>query len=683
MHRPFLPQEYALSKNATLTVPVPKGYARLAPALRARVADVLVGLTLAACIAALIGGSNLEGVWLRLPVNLALVALLPVCWVTVRRMPDRTSPILRGGLVAGLIGLSVLAMALHKASGFLSLAGLLTLLSAMALRGSMSRALVRGRDVRVGTRTAALAAFETVEGLAAALVLVLLVWHFGVEAFRIPSSSMAPTLLGDVVKGDRVLVDKFAYQWRDPERWEPVVFRYPLRRNEPYVKRLIGMPGEQVLVAQGDIYIKQHANADIELLTKTPAAREVLWLPLLRPMRDRRDWVANFHRDGSADYDNGWIRLPEDSRATYPRDGANPTDIRDHDASFGATQTPPGAFSQFVVGDNRVRGTARLRDDGGLAITLIRDADEYTLELRPGVGSARLFHREDDEFDHRQIGREDLSGVEVGQEVRFGFWLADGELGVEIGGREVARRHVGTALLSQLRARDAEQPLRLDSPEALEIARAQPPGGFRGRVVLRALDSGADVRLDGIERDIYYRGRMLDQPFGGRDQLPLGVALGDDQHFVLGDNSPDSADSRYWTRVTLFFEDGTQVTGALDMPTQPELVGLLNRTDSGDGFSVYGYLNRLAHFTPEERGDDREDADARVATDSLELFKRAATDYGRAAIDFYTEGGGYRRVRLADVEHLQVESAPQVERHLFVGRPWAVFLSPRGPKFID
>jgi signal peptidase I len=672
-----------LSKDARLTAPAPKGYARLAPQLRGRVADVLAGLTFVACVAALFGGTNLEGVWLRLPVNFALVALLPVCWFLVRHRQDRTSPILRGGLVAGLIGLSVLAMALHKASGFLSLAGLLTLLSALALRGSMAQALIRGRDVRVGQRTPALVVFETVEGLAAALILVLLVWHFGVEAFRIPSSSMAPTLLGDVVKGDRVLVDKFVYQRRDPERWEPVVFRYPLRRNEPYVKRLIGMPGEQVLIAHGDIYIRRHDNAEIELLTKTPAARDVLWFPLLRQMRDSRDWVGNFHREGGASFEDGWISLPAESLAVFPRDGANPTDIRDHDASFGATQTHPGHYSRFVVGDNRVRGQARLRDDGGLAVTLVRDADEYTLELRPGVGSARLFHRETGEPDHRQIAQDALSGVEVRQDVRFAFWLADGEIGVEIGGREVARRHVGTPLLSQLQARDAEQPLRLDSPEAIKIARAEPPGGFRGRVVLRALDAGADVRLAGIERDIYYRARLLDRRLGGQAQLPLGVALGDDQYFVLGDNSPDSADSRHWTRITLFLEDGRQLTGALDLATQPELVNLLNLAEAGDGFSVYGYLNRLAHFTPEEREDDRDHADARVATDSLELFKRAATDHGRGAVVFYTEGGGHQTVRLDEVEHLQVEAWPWVERHLFVGRPWTVFLSPRGPKFID
>jgi len=672
-----------VAETGTLKAPAPKGYAKLSPGLRSRVADVAFVVALVACVVALFGGSNLDGVWLRFPVNFALIALLPACWVLHRRKATTTAPVLRGGVLAGLIGLAVLAMALHKASGFVSLAGLLSFVSALAMRGSVNRALVRGRDIKVGERSPALLVFENIESLAAALILVLLVWHFGLEAFRIPSGSMAPTLLGDPVTGDRVLVDKFAYQWREPERWEPVVFRYPLRRSEPYVKRLVGLPGEQLLIAGGDIYIKRHDNAEIELLTKTPEAREVLWLPVIHGVRERRDWVTHFHREGDADFEGGWIRLRENGSAIFPRDGTSPGDIRDHDASFGATETHASQFNRHVVGDSRIRATARLRENGGLLVTLVRDADEYTLELQQGVGGAKLFHRETGETSQTRIAMEDLRGVEVHDQVRFSFWLADGEIGLELDGRHVARKHVGTPLLDQLRARDADSRLRLDSPEAIEIASAEPPAGRRGRIVMRPVDAGAEVRVAGIDRDIYYIGRQMDRRFVGLVELPLGVTLEGDQHYVLGDNSAGSADSRYWVRITLFLNDGTQVTGALDMPTQPELVGLLARTATSDGMNAYVHLQQLAHFTPQERGDDREHADTLVVRDSLELFREAARQHGRAGMDFFTEGGGYRRIVLADVENIQVEAHPHVERKLFVGRPWSVFLSPRGAKLID
>src|SRR5690606_33018645 len=157
---------------------------------------------------------------------------------------------------------------------------------------------IRGRDIRPAKRSPITTLFEQVESLAAALVLVLLVWHFGLEAFRIPSGSMAPTLLGDPISGDRVLVDKFTYAYRDPERWEPVVFRYPRRRTDPYVKRCIGLPGEQVLIARGDVYVRLPGNDKIELLRKTPRAREVLWLPIIENLSSNTAWVKNFKRDG-------------------------------------------------------------------------------------------------------------------------------------------------------------------------------------------------------------------------------------------------------------------------------------------------------------------------------------------------------------------------------------------------
>lgn len=671
-----------------------KGYARLPLWLRSRMADGICALALMACVIALFASPAIEGVWLRLPVLLALILVILSAWVLYRRpmlvpsLSEKLLPVIRGGLVVALIGLSMLAMALHHASGFASLAGLLAFVAALALRGSVEKALIRGRDLRTLERKPLAALFENIESLAAALVIVLLVWHFGLEAFRIPSGSMAPTLLGDPVWGDRVLVDKFAYQIRDPQRWEPVVFRYPLRRGEPYVKRCVALPGEQVLIAQGDVYIKRHDNAEIELLTKSKRAREVLWLPYIGAVRDNTDWVRNFHREGAAEFIDGRVRLGEGAAATFPRGrGAAPGDAVDHDASFGATETPAGFFGANVVGDLRVRATALLAEGNGVAVTLMRDADEYTLELRTGAGGAKLFHAEQGSAERAELSAEGLEGFTVPQRLRFEFSLADGELELVANGRVVAVRHVGTPLLQQLRARDAEKRIRLDEEVALRMAHAAPPLGKRGRVVLRGLQGGGELQVQGIERDVYYLGRMLDEPTG-RTDLPLGIALEDDHYFVLGDNSPGSLDARAWTRITLFMNDGTQVTGSLDGATQPALTQMLMRAESpGDPFNAMAKLQRVAHFAPTERDPDRDDdlalADAKEIAEALRMFKEAATGYGRGAIDFWTEGGGYVRVRLQDVDHFNVSAHPYVQRRLFVGRPFAVFLSPRGMNLID
>lgn len=86
------------------------------------------------------------------------------------------------------------------------------------------------------------------------ILAVLILRSFVVEPFRIPSESMVPTLL----KGDFILVNKFAYGLRlpvlntkligngEPARGDVVVFRYPLEPTVAYIKRVVGLPGDQL-----------------------------------------------------------------------------------------------------------------------------------------------------------------------------------------------------------------------------------------------------------------------------------------------------------------------------------------------------------------------------------------------------------------------------------------------------
>ena len=106
------------------------------------------------------------------------------------------------------------------------------------------------------------------------LVIILLVlvvrWAF-IEPFKIPSGSMEPTLEGDprFMRGDRVFVNKLHYglrvpfsnarlfQWHEPERFELVVFRAVQEdaQHNILIKRIIGLPGEEVHIADGDVHI--------------------------------------------------------------------------------------------------------------------------------------------------------------------------------------------------------------------------------------------------------------------------------------------------------------------------------------------------------------------------------------------------------------------------------------------
>jgi signal peptidase I len=87
------------------------------------------------------------------------------------------------------------------------------------------------------TVLAAAAILSFAEGYAAALK------HFVVEAFKIPSGSMLPTLF----VGDHVFIDKL----RGPVRGDPVVFPFPEHPSQSFLKRIIGMPGETLVFRGG------------------------------------------------------------------------------------------------------------------------------------------------------------------------------------------------------------------------------------------------------------------------------------------------------------------------------------------------------------------------------------------------------------------------------------------------
>src|SRR5690242_9291946 len=169
---------------------------------------------------------------------------------------------------------------------------------------------------------------ETIEAVVVALILALLVRGFEAEAFVIPTGSMAPTLMGrhkeitcpqcgyvysvnaseevegfgganphsrrvfsgicvncrfqaqvddePSFKGDRILVMKFPYDMpflpgsSPPERWDVVVFRYPEEPEVSYIKRLVGLPGEELSIYFGDVYIKPPGGDQPSQIARKP-----------------------------------------------------------------------------------------------------------------------------------------------------------------------------------------------------------------------------------------------------------------------------------------------------------------------------------------------------------------------------------------------------------------------------
>ena len=104
---------------------------------------------------------------------------------------------------------------------------------------------------------------ENIEAILVAVVLALFIRTFVVQAFKIPSGSMKNTLL----IGDHILVNKFTYgiklpftgttlvPIKDPQRGDIVVFKYPNDPSKDFIKRVVGIAGDQIEIRNKEVYV--------------------------------------------------------------------------------------------------------------------------------------------------------------------------------------------------------------------------------------------------------------------------------------------------------------------------------------------------------------------------------------------------------------------------------------------
>jgi signal peptidase I len=186
---------------------------------------------------------------------------------------------------------------------------------------------------------------ETIESIVVAFILAFLFRTFEAEAFVIPTGSMAPTLLGqhkDVTcdkcgtdftvgasdemdddafnpdhrlktalcpncryempirelpsfKGDRILVNKFPYEFGEPDRWDVVVFRYPDSPSINFIKRLVGLPGEEIKIERGNVYARTDPSEPFRILRKRDPNKQ---LTLQLPVYDNNHPAPELHEAG-------------------------------------------------------------------------------------------------------------------------------------------------------------------------------------------------------------------------------------------------------------------------------------------------------------------------------------------------------------------------------------------------
>jgi signal peptidase I len=372
--------------------------------------------------------------------------------------------------------------------------------------------------------------------------------------------------------GDRILVDKFAYDFVDPARWDVVVFKYPEDAKTNYIKRLVGLPGETVSIAAGDIWTARGDGA--AAIARKPATT---LRAMLQPVHDsahvsqrlvQAGWPAAW-----ADWSTG------DGRAA----GRWTTD--DAGRSF-AVACPDGAAATL-----RYRHLVPTPDDWqdlerGLSVAdraeprFVGDFQPYNAEsIGPHwVGDLAV------ELELRSqsaAGRLVLDLVEAGAVHRCTIDLADGRIEIvranaaagaaAVGRSSVRGRGSWTLLFANV---DDELSLFVDGrrvtcdgettwPSTLETAiaarpvaaGAQPGDREAGDLApVGVTAEGCDVRLGRLRvlRDVYYIATGSAAAMAGHepeeDVLSFPLAAG--QYFMLGDNSSASKDSRAWGTPT-------------------------------------------------------------------------------------------------------------------------------------
>ncbi|MCA9015486.1 MAG: signal peptidase I [Planctomycetaceae bacterium] len=448
---------------------------------------------------------------------------------------------------------------------------------------------------------------DTIESIVIALVFAFVFRAYSAEAFVIPTGSMAPTLYGrhkelncaecgvkyavgasdelveksdyyiptnkvtgaycpncryytdlrDAIPftGDRIIVNKFPFDFGDPGRWDVIVFKYPEASQTNYIKRLVGLPGEEIQISRGDVYARTNEKDPFVILRKDNLEkqqtvqqlvydddyppREILqygwperWSPMrqVAPTETRyeglkqsaweidRESRAYQYRGSAATGESRnleWLRYqhfvprqsewallqenPDLFKQTMLSSPPQPRLISDYTAynnySGGSPNSSDLYDSAFWVGDLTLHFDVEFQSEGGeFFVELMRGDRHYRVRFDLQTGQAKLYFVED--FPNPEPVETELASVET--EIRgkgsysLMFANVDQRLCLWIDGTVV-----------DLGTRTEYQPPVSPAPRDGDLA----PAGVAGR--------GADFVISHLflQRDIYYRADEYSQRY--------------------------------------------------------------------------------------------------------------------------------------------------------------------------
>lgn len=379
--------------------------------------------------------------------------------------------------------------------------------------------------------------------------------------------------------GDRILVHKYLYALFEPQRFDVVVFKNPELATQNFIKRLIGLPNEQVWLAAGDVFTRTYAKdaegreqlGPWQIQRKPARTQESVWRPVyssqyapLNPTRNMSTWFVTPWTGAEWETEN---------RREYRTQSAGPTTLAWDSGSWPVTSWEPyneypariatgRSFERYPVTDLRVRAGIR-PDAAGMSVaaTIVAQRHEYqgaieggraVLRMRPQAGEGQ------EPGAWTELASAPADAIEPGRVTNVAFWHADQALGLSINEETVVRATYDWDPLTRLTnatVLSREEIESLSSREAT-LASAARYAPSAPRIEWSFSGSAATLYRVELDRDLYYEPTAF---FNGRPGLatnPRALAtLGPDQFFVLGDNSASSKDGRLWDTIDPWVAD--------------------------------------------------------------------------------------------------------------------------------
>lgn len=464
---------------------------------------------------------------------------------------------------------------------------------------------------------------ETIQSLVVAFVLAMTFRGFVTEGFVIPTGSMAPTLLGQHAlihseatgyefpvgldqanlrpmfdhiadpmlgekypgsgvpavrrergMGDRILVLKTLYPFSEPRRFDVVVFKNPTDptgETSNYIKRLIGLPNEQVWLSDGDVFAKPVGGDEFRIQRKPEHVQRAVWqrlfdsdfAPIFLEKLDQRyfgpPWIGDPQTwDMSLDRGRAYRSTTAELTTLTWDTGRRP--LSDWTA-YNMLDYISHPTRLDAVNDLRVAASLTA-EQTGLQTTLEIEARshlfQFTIKYEGANSQAtlRLVPLSAANGGER-AALETTAAISLpnpGRVFNVEFWHVDQAMRLFINGEEVIEplEYDWSALQ---RLQFATGDLENDDVDVL-LARGAKSAQVRWRF------EGSPVTLQRVrlDRDLHYRHEMIPGPgprtimphprghaFGTHPEENPGV-LGPDQFMMCGDNSQRSLDSRLWGR---------------------------------------------------------------------------------------------------------------------------------------